>query len=60
MSQATKQVKVVTADAVPGQDFEPTAFFDADGAPIDVGGGDYATTADLAALTARVEALEAE
>lgn len=40
MSQSTKQVKVVTAAApVDGQDFEPTAFYDADGNPIDIGGG---------------------
>lgn len=40
MAQATKQVRVVTAtEAVAGQDFEPTAFFDADGNPVDIGGG---------------------
>ncbi|WP_213452885.1 hypothetical protein [Rhizomonospora bruguierae] len=55
MAQSTKQVRVVAkATPTPGQSFEPTAFFDADGNPIDI--------ADLAAavadLTARVEALE--
>lgn len=40
MSQATKQVRVVELAAPsPGQDFEPTAFFDADGNPVSVGGG---------------------
>lgn len=40
MAQSTKQVKVVSASApVPGQDFETTAFFDADGEPIDLSGG---------------------
>ena len=41
MAQATKQVKVVSAAApVPGQGFETTAFFDADGNPVSIGGGD--------------------
>ena len=40
MSQSTKQVRVVEqATPTPGQDFESTAFFDADGNPIDIGGG---------------------
>lgn len=40
MSQSTKQVKVITATTpVDGQDFEPTAFFDENGDPIDIGGG---------------------
>lgn len=39
MAQATKQVKVVSAEAVAGQDFERTAFFDEAGAPLDLGGG---------------------
>ena len=48
MSQSTKQVKVVTQpEPVPGQDFEPTAFFDAAGNPI-----------DLAGFEARLAALE--
>lgn len=48
MSQSTKQVRVVAlATPTRGQDFEPTAFFDADGNPI-----------DLAGLVERVHALE--
>lgn len=40
MAQSTKQVKVVSgAEAVPGQDFETTAFFDENGSPVDIGGG---------------------
>lgn len=40
MSQAIKQVKIVSdAEVVPSQDFEPTAFFDEDGHPIEIGGG---------------------
>lgn len=40
MSQTTKQVRVVAlAEPVSGQDFEPTAFFDAEGNPVDIGGG---------------------
>lgn len=39
MSQATKQVRLVTgAEPVTGQDFEPTAFFDEDGNPVEIGG----------------------
>ncbi|RLP70873.1 hypothetical protein D9V30_00090 [Mycetocola reblochoni] len=54
MSQAIKQVRVVAATAaVQGQDFEPVAFFEADGKPVDVGGA-----AAVAALEARVKALE--
>lgn len=45
MAQANKQIKIVQADAVAGQDFEPTAFFDKDGNPVDVGGGDAAPVA---------------
>ncbi|HLS01480.1 MAG TPA: hypothetical protein VK054_05790 [Beutenbergiaceae bacterium] len=40
MSQATKQVRLVAgAEPVAGQDFEPTAFFDEDGNPVDIGAG---------------------
>src|SRR5690625_439875 len=40
MSQAIKQVKIVSdAEVVPSQDFEPTAFFDEDGEPVEFGGG---------------------
>src|SRR5690606_10260643 len=38
--QSTKQVRVVAQDAPrPGQSFEHVAFFDADGEPIELGGG---------------------
>ena len=64
MAQGTKQVKVVSAaQPVPGQDFETTAFFDADGEPITVGGGAVEVTIDdvdgLEARLAAVEAFEA-
>lgn len=40
MSQTTKQVRIVAlAEPVSGQDFEPTAFFDAEGNPVEIGGG---------------------
>lgn len=49
MSQSTKQIRVVSQEApTPGQDFEQTAIFDADGNAV-----------DLAGLVSRVEALEA-
>lgn len=39
MSQAIKQVKIISdAAVVPSQDFEPTAFFDEDGEPVEFGG----------------------
>ena len=65
MSQSTKQVRVVTQAApVAGQDFEPTAFFDADGEPVTIGGP--VAIADVTGLQAiitdltdRIEALEA-
>ena len=39
MAQSTKQFRLVETEAVPGQDFEPAAFFDANGAPVEIGGG---------------------
>ena len=37
MAQSTKQVRVVSqATPTPNQGMEPTAFFDADGEPIDL------------------------
>lgn len=54
MSQSTKQVRVVTATApVDGQDFEPTAFFDASGNPIDIGGGGEPTAVAWSDVTGK-------
>lgn len=40
MAQSTKQIRIVAqTEPVSGQDFQPTAFFDADGNPVDIGGG---------------------
>lgn len=39
MSQEPKQIRVVTAPARFGKDFQPTAFFDEDGNPIDIAAG---------------------
>ena len=39
MAQSTKQFRLVETEAVPGQDFEPAAFFDANGDPVEIGGG---------------------
>lgn len=44
MSQAVNQVRVVSGAApVEGQSLKPTAFFDEDGEPVDIGGGGGST-----------------
>lgn len=46
--QSTKQVRVVAQDAPrPGQSFEHVAFFDADGEPIELGGGGSVAWGDV-------------
>lgn len=54
MSQGIHQVKVVSAEAAqPNKGFERVAFFDEDGAPVDIGGGGESSPVAWADVTGK-------
>lgn len=53
MNQGIHQVKVVSGEAQENKGFERVAFFDGDGAPIDIGGGGESSPVAWADVTGK-------